>query len=296
MTAYYNEIDPFAAAWLRELIKDGLIAPGDVDERSIEDVVPIELAAYTQCHFFAGIGGWSLALRMAGWPDDRPVFTGSAPCQPFSTAGKGNGFADDRHLWPSFLWHIQQCGPRTIFGEQVASADALRWWDVVAADLEDSDYACTAVNLCAAGVGAPHIRQRLFWVAHTNKVGCGTRGRESKGSHEEFKGRTPKVRSKDWAKTEALSNAFGVANTNGKRREKQRQSLATGSEYASDKQSCCWDSNEWITCIDGKQRPIKPGILPLAHGVPNRVGTLRGAGNAIVPQVAAEFVKSYLAS
>jgi DNA (cytosine-5)-methyltransferase 1 len=155
MIAYYNEIDPFAASWLRELIKDGLIAPGDVDERSIEDVIPDELTPYTQCHFFAGIGGWSLALRMAGWPDDRPVFTGSAPCQPFSTAGKGDGFADDRHLWPSFLWHIQQCGPRTIFGEQVASADALRWWDVVAADLEDSDYACTAVNLCAAGVGAP---------------------------------------------------------------------------------------------------------------------------------------------
>jgi hypothetical protein len=147
MTAYYNEIDPFAAAWLRELIKDGLIAPGDVDERSIEDVVPDELTPYTQCHFFAGIGGWSLALRMAGWPDDRPVFTGSAPCQPFSTAGKGDGFADDRHLWPSFLWHIQQCGPRTIFGEQVASADALRWWDVVAADLMGASVALQSVSI-----------------------------------------------------------------------------------------------------------------------------------------------------
>jgi DNA (cytosine-5)-methyltransferase 1 len=248
MTAYYNEIDPFAAAWLRELIKDGLIAPGDVDERSIEDVVPIELAAYTQCHFFAGIGGWSLALRMAGWPDDRPVFTGSAPCQPFSSAGKGDGFADERHLWPSFLWHIQQCRPRTIFGEQVASADALRWWDVVAADLEDSDYACAAINLCAAGVGAPHIRQRLFWVADTD--------------------RQP-------SKTE-------------------RQPIPEGSEFSSGKLLGFWDSSEWITCIDGKQRPIKPNVRPLAHGVPNRVGALRGAGNAIVPQVAAEFVRACL--
>jgi DNA (cytosine-5)-methyltransferase 1 len=68
MTAYYNEHDPFAAAWLRELIADGLIAPGEVDERSIEDVRPDELAGFVQCHFFAGIGVWSLALRQAGVP------------------------------------------------------------------------------------------------------------------------------------------------------------------------------------------------------------------------------------
>ncbi len=84
MTAYYNEFDPAAEAWLRELIKAGEIAPGDVDTRSIEDVRPSDLRGYTQCHFFAGIGGWSLALRMAGWPDDRPVWTGSCPCQPFT--------------------------------------------------------------------------------------------------------------------------------------------------------------------------------------------------------------------
>lgn len=81
-SAYYNENDPFAAAWLRRLIEAGEIAPGVVDERSIVDVQPQDLSSYTQCHFFAGIGGWSLALRFAGWPDDRPVWTGSCPCQP----------------------------------------------------------------------------------------------------------------------------------------------------------------------------------------------------------------------
>ena len=108
MTAYYNEIDPYAAQWLRNLIDAGHIAPGDVDERSIEDVLPTDLAGYTQCHFFAGIGVWSLALRRAGWSDDRPVWTGSCPCQPFSAAGKGVGFDDERHLWPAFHWLIQQ--------------------------------------------------------------------------------------------------------------------------------------------------------------------------------------------
>lgn len=65
MSAYYNEIDKYAAQWLRNLITAGLIADGVVDERSIEDVHPNDLREFTQCHFFAGIGVWSLALARA---------------------------------------------------------------------------------------------------------------------------------------------------------------------------------------------------------------------------------------
>ncbi|POY57380.1 Modification methylase HhaI [Pectobacterium versatile] len=167
MSAYYNEIDPYAAQWLRNLIAAGHIAPGDVDERSIEDVTPDDLRNYTQCHFFAGIGVWSCALRRAGWQDDKPVWTGSCPCQPFSAAGKRGGFTDERHLWPAWFHLISQCAPGVIFGEQVASKDGLSWLDLVQTDLENTGYAAAAVDLCAAGVGAPHIRQRLFWVANT---------------------------------------------------------------------------------------------------------------------------------
>ncbi len=163
--AYYNEFDPKAAAWIRELIVAGLIAPGDVDTRSIVDVRPSDLAGYTQCHFFAGIGVWSYALRKAGWSDDRPIWTGSCPCQPFSAAGKRGGVDDERHLWPHFHWLIDQCRPDEAFGEQVASKDGLAWFDLVHSDLEGTGYTSGAVDFCAASVGAPHIRQRLYWFA-----------------------------------------------------------------------------------------------------------------------------------
>jgi DNA (cytosine-5)-methyltransferase 1 len=124
--AYYNEFDPYAAQWLRNLIAAGHIAPGDVDERSIEDIHPYDLIEYTQCHFFAGIGVWSYALRLAGWSDAREVWTGSCPCQPFSAAGAGGGFADERHLWPAFYHLIDFHRPPVVLGEQVASKDANR--------------------------------------------------------------------------------------------------------------------------------------------------------------------------
>ncbi|HCT7093629.1 TPA: DNA cytosine methyltransferase [Klebsiella aerogenes] len=161
--AYYNEIDPNAAQWLRNLIAAGHIAPGEVDERSIEDVAPDDLRGFTQCHFFAGIGVWSYALRLARWPDNKPVWTGSCPCQPFSSAGKGAGFDDERHLWPALFHLISERRPELVFGEQVAGVNA--WFDLVQTDVEAMDYTFGLVPFPAAGVGAPHIRDRAYWVA-----------------------------------------------------------------------------------------------------------------------------------
>lgn len=171
MAAYYNEFDPQAAAWLRELIKGGHIADGEIDVRSIVDVRPDDLREFTQCHFFAGIGVWSYALRNAGWPDDKPIWTGSCPCQPFSAAGAGKGFDDERHLWPDFHWLIRQCQPSIIIGEQVASKAVEPWVDLVHADLEALGYSFGCVPFPSAGVGAPHIRDRAYWVADTNLTG-----------------------------------------------------------------------------------------------------------------------------
>jgi DNA (cytosine-5)-methyltransferase 1 len=164
---YYNDNNPFTAQWLRALMANDLIPKGDVDDRSIKEVQPSDLAGYTQCHFFAGIGGWAYALELAGWPESRPVWTGSCPCQPFSVAGKKRGFDDERHLWPDFRRLISQCRPSEVFGEQVAGRAGWTWFAAVQDDLEADEYAGAAVEITAASVGAPHKRPRIYWKAES---------------------------------------------------------------------------------------------------------------------------------
>jgi DNA (cytosine-5)-methyltransferase 1 len=167
---YYNEWDKKTAAWLRELIKAGLLPKGEVDERSITEIQPNDLVGFRQCHFFAGIGGWPYALTLSGWPEDREVWTGSCPCQPLSCAGQRKGHADERHLWPAFYRLIAERKPATVFGEQVSGKDGREWLAGIRADLETVGYAVGAADLCAASVGAPHIRQRIWWVADYNSA------------------------------------------------------------------------------------------------------------------------------
>lgn len=166
--AWYNEIDRQKAATLRNLIEEGAIAPGLVDERSIAEVQPEDLAGFTQCHFFAGGGLWSLCLRNAGWPDDRPVWTGSCPCGPFSKAGLRKGFDDPRHLWPEWFRLIEVCRPVVLFGEQSDEADA--WLDLVSSDLESRGYAIGSAIIPAAGFGGYHGRHRIGFVADADNA------------------------------------------------------------------------------------------------------------------------------
>ena len=241
MAAYYNEIDPFAGQWLRNLADAGHIAPGVVATRSIEDVGPEDVKDTHQAHFFAGVGVWSYALRQAGWPDDAPVWTGSCPCQPFSVAGKGKGKKDERHLWPVWLKLIDRRRPSFIFGEQVASPAGRAWLASVQTDLEALGYLVVAADLCAAGVGAPHLRQRLFFGAVLGPL----------------------------------------ADASGDGREEVRFTRA-------------WANASTVKCLDGKSRPFEPDVYPLADGAASRVGRLRAYGNAIVPQVAAVFIRSFI--
>ena len=288
MLAYYNEIDPYAAQWLRNLVQGGHIAKGDVDERSIEDVRPDDLKGYAQCHFFAGIGVWSLALRQSGWPDDRPVWTGSCPCQPFSAAGKGKGLADERHLWPALHHLINECRPSVVFGEQVASKDGLNWLDIVQSDLEGSGYATGAADLCAAGVGAPHIRQRLYWVADS-------KGAERQRGGGAWCGRSGFAASGADDGTLAHSNDTRLEGRPSVRQGGDKRPVGEGGLVGgSTPTNGFWGFADWLGCRDGKWRPVEPGTFPLAHGATSRVGRLRAYGNAIVPQVAQVFIESYM--
>ena len=309
MSAYYNEIDPKAAAWLRELIKHGHIAHGVVDERSISDVKPDELVGFTQCHFFAGIGGWSLALRKAGWSDDRAVWTGSCPCQPFSAAGARGGMSDERHLWPHWHHLISQCRPATVFGEQVASKDGLGWLDLVSSDMEATGYAFAAADLCAAGVGAPHIRQRLWFVGMGNadnkrSQGHGQSGNFDAPSDGATAGRHSATTGVDGGLADAESigrverraDAVWMRSRDGAERSSGRSAINGGMgrvERPSTLDSQ-WRDADWLCCRDGKWRPVEPGTFPLAHGLSARVGRLRGYGNAIVPQAAQAIIESVM--
>lgn len=259
MSSYYNEIDPFAARWLRNLIEAKLIAPGEVDDRSIEDVRPDDLRGFKQCHFFAGIGGWSYALRLAGWPDEREVWTGSCPCQPFSKAGKGMGFSDRRHLWPNWNRLIDIIRPPVIFGEQVAESSCLPWIDLVQDDLERKDYACAAFDICASSVGAPHARQRMFWVADSDHGGRFEKGKLALGA-EMGEGESSNLSSKT---SYAGSNSF-------------------------------WSDGKFIRCGDGSERPTQRGTCPLANGVSGDVERKFSYANAIVPQVAQKFIEAFM--
>lgn len=304
MSAYYNEFDPFAAQWLRELIKCGFIADGVVDERSITEVKADDLKEFTQCHFFAGIGGWSYALRLAGVPDDARLWTGSCPCQAFSVAGKQKGFKDERHLWPVFSNLINECKPSIVFGEQVETAIKHGWLDLVQDDLERYGYACASAVLPAACVGAPHIRHRLYWgglrYSFDGDSTCVRLERKAvNGVPDRTEGRETERRQigESGAFNQQLENAdsFGCR---GRYSQKSVLSRLEGLPVDIKEQLFgrfnFWQGAEWRIGQDGKIRPVEPGTFALAYGVPARVGRLRGYGNAIVPQVAAEFVKAFL--
>jgi hypothetical protein len=495
MRSYYNDNDPFCVEWLKNLIEMKIIADGDVDNRSIQDVTGNDLRGYTQCHFFAGIGGWSYALRLAGVPDDYPVWTGSCPCQPFSVAGKRRGTKDKRHLWPEFRRLIGECRPPLIFGEQVASKDGREWlsgtnpnlqrvrdreaifrvlcelegvtskqmqglheaaaaaiWadskrskearvqfleaqetglcigrdceepgktegntiqsysgedtgnyrcrslsddrhsiqfvggqdmgqsisgsnrlfsgihhgqcegcpllpechgeylgsqqnlrdskcdkkesaraeqyiaeqirreierenvevfqSGVRSDLEALGYAVGGADLCAASCGAPHIRQRLYWVA--DRIGKGPQGWDVLSECPD-----------QWSSwTSSMVGGVGITDSAGPQPGSEtseaagyrspaiptsghdcglpdpnlNREIGNQSEYGNRRgavQAGPWDNYILIPCADGKTRRIEPGLMPLAHGISNRVGLIRGYGNAIVPQVAEVFIRSF---
>ncbi|BAQ89147.1 putative DNA methylase [uncultured Mediterranean phage uvMED] len=338
---YYNENDKYASQWLKNLIRKNLIPKGVVDDRGIEDVQPKDLEGFKQCHFFAGIGGWAYALQLARWDSDRPVWTGSCPCQSFSIAGQRKGANDKHNLWGQWFRLIRESRPATVFGEQVVGAIGFGWLDAVATDLEACDYRFASSVLSGYVAGAYHRRQRLWFVADSDSV----RGRS---------GRLEKQQKRTSIRKRFENSGFNMADTEDSGRDKgsseieqerktserhdghriwsdirgQRLHMADSvneglqgrvsgrsnkerthlNGYIGHNSSVDWRAVEWVECGDGKTRPIplEPDVQPLVNGVPEVMdsegnprkysysGSLKGIGNAIIPQVAAVFISSYL--
>lgn len=289
---YYNEHDPDAAEWLEGLIAAGVIPDGDVDRRDVSEVKPADLRGYISCHFFAGIGGWPAALRQVGWGDDRPVWTASLPCQPFSRAGKKRGFEDERHLWPVFEQLVEARRPAVIFGEQ--SADATEWLGVVRGRLDSLEYAVGAVPIEAACAGAEHRRARFFFVADADDK---LRRREQQQQR-----RAPQ---RAWDESRWGGEGQPVGYAPGDDERGARLSGRTGQGEA--RRPGAGDGLEWVFDKHGKARRAPPGIRCLVDGVSgrvarlradgethvySRVAALRGFGNALDLKAARAFVAS----
>jgi DNA (cytosine-5)-methyltransferase 1 len=336
LTAYYNENNAYCAAWLRNLIDIGEIAPGDVDDRDIRQVQPDDLKGYDQCHFFAGIGVWSYAARIARWPDDRPFWSASCPCPPFSSAspqfrcpqcdtpspvpdalrtGEFNCIrcehrwaADERHLWPEFFRLRRHYPDVPVVGEQVASPDGLVWLDLVRASLEMVGNAVAHEVSCAAGVGAPHNRARLYFAALVDGERAGL---ERHGGDVGRGGQSGRV-GEDAAGSVAAAGGLDELANSDKQRDSGRGPEGrdgSGPDGSLDPRiwpgpvNGFWRDADWLRCTDEKWRPVGSGTFPLVDGVAFKLGSggpyegksrqemLRAYGNAIVAPQAAAFIR-----
>ncbi len=289
---YYNEINPYCAQWLRNLIDAGHLPQGHVDDRSIVDVEPSDLDGFAQCHFFAGIGGWALAARLAGWPDERELWSGSAPCQPFSVAGKQTGQADERHLWPDLFRLLYARRPAAFVGEQVAAAVGKDWFDGVCFDMESINYACRGAVIPACAVDAPHRRDRLWFVARAMDHGDNTRLERYGRDESETSGRAkPSGSTAATGVCDAL--AYGALSDDRRRFTEKisRQKSQLGSSVESND---VWHDAEWVVGHDGKARRVGTGVPLLADGIPDYMALVSAFGNAIVPQVAVEVIAALM--
>lgn len=273
MTAYYNEIDKDCCEWLRRLIKRGVIADGVVDNRDIREVMPDEIAQYEQVHLFAGLGVWSYALRQAGWDDNRPVWTFSCPCQPFSIAGKRKGTKDDRHLWPEVLRLMQTCRPVTAFGEQVASKDGQAWIDAVQNAVDREGYTLGKCSTVACGFGAPNKRQRLYFVAESSLSGTRSDDKEiSDQRRKSMEGGAESLRPRDGESsadgiTPRVTTSF-MADTSGDTGGSGRISGSEESQRAeSGAHPVLRSRNDSMANTEGERRP---------EGLPNNRGREEG--------------------
>jgi len=211
-------------------------------------------------------------LDATKWRGTIDLVTGGFPCQPFSCAGKRKGAADDRYLWPEMLRVIAECQPRWVLGENVPGIIGMEL-DKVLADLEGEGYETGTLIIPACAVDAPHIRSRIWVVAHS----CGME-REARAEVAKVLRILPENES-EYDNTHGSSE--NVADADGERCEDSRERYGASCEFRRVGESR--ETSSWLP---------EPDVGRVANGVPYRVDRLRLLGNAIVPQVAAEIFRA----
>ena len=282
-----------------------------------------EWAGLSKPVLFCDIEPWSRKVLAKHWPDvpiahdvkelandparlvpDCDVLTAGYPCQPFSVAGKQRGTEDDRHIWPFISQIIAHKRPAFCVFENVYGHVALGL-DEVLADLEAQNYATRAFIVPACGVDAPHRRDRLWIIAHTNSQGEPdvTRFTEEGQRLVGNAGCVTKGQSRSRLSEERLnSGAQGQWSVEGHRLADTSENVADTDNEGSQGRLSGRQGAEWqgehrhARCSGTAHRQpakdwwaVEPSMGRVAHGIPGRVDRLKGLGNAIVPQIAMQI-------
>tara|TARA_A100001515_G_scaffold69263_1_gene55062 strand:+ start:73 stop:933 length:861 start_codon:yes stop_codon:yes gene_type:complete len=211
------------------------------------------------------------------------IITGGFPCQPFSVAGKQKGTSDDRYLWPEMFRIIKEFKPRWVIGENVKGLVNLQnglVFETVCTDLEGEGYEVRAFNIPAAGVGAPHRRERIWIVANSRRT-----LRQGTELREKNEDETRKENADQHQRSNSPSKS-NVANANSERQQEQCRTESVQKEgnepqrSSSQARHAGWES--------------EPDVGRVANGIPGRVHRLKALGNSIVPKIAEEIGRAIM--
>ena len=250
------------------------------------------------------------------------IITGGFPCQPFSVAGKQQGTSDSRHLWPEMFRIIKDFSPRWVIGENVKGLTNIQdgmVFETVCTDLEGEGYEVRTFNIPAAGVQAPHRRERIWIVAHAKRFN----ERKSIRGSDETQSRIQEEHRQNDSATRESSRTGSVWGTNNghENLENSRRTLQQGTELSeknenetregnadqSQRSSGTSESNV-VDSSTGRRAPQETEVQPgryssfdsswwqsepelgrVANGVQGRVHRLKSLGNSIVPKIVQEI-------
>jgi DNA (cytosine-5)-methyltransferase 1 len=216
------------------------------------------------------------------------IITGGFPCQPFSVAGKQKGTSDDRHLWPEMFRIIKELTPRWIIGENVKGLVNLQdgmVFETVCTDLEGEGYEVRAFNIPAAGVGAPHRRERIWIVANSRRALRQRTELRETNEDETREGYADQHQRSGSASESNVANAKSEQSHSSNNEQESRKTCQSKQvELGGRDSGSLWPTN-W---------EFEPDVGRVAHGVSGRVYRLKGLGNSIVPQIAEEIGKAII--